>query len=123
MLSSLCARVCPLCACVATGVCVQVAGTMKVFEAMFSWIRGEDNVILTIDDVLERAQDAVYRYGIRGLVIDPYNEMEHNRPNGRSETEYISQLLSKVPPLQAAALLVSVTRSTTCFREAYNTLG
>ena len=86
-----------------------MAGTMKVFEAMFSWIRGEDNVILTIDDVLERAQDAVYRYGIRGLVIDPYNEMEHNRPNGRSETEYISQLLSKVPPLQAAALLVSVT--------------
>lgn len=76
--------------------CMQVAGTLRVFESMFSWIRGEDNVILTIDDVLERAQDAVYRYGIRGLVIDPYNEMEHNRPKNLSETEYVSKFLSKV---------------------------
>jgi twinkle protein len=69
---------------------------MRVFESMFSWIRAEENVVMTIDDVLERAQDAVYRYGIRGLVIDPYNEMEHNRPKQMSETEYVSQLLSKV---------------------------
>lgn len=75
---------------------VQVAGTMRLFESMFSWIRREDNEVLTIDYVLERAQDAVFRYGIRGLVIDPYNEMEHDRPNSRSETEYISQFLSKV---------------------------
>lgn len=30
----------------------------------------------------------------RGLVIDPWNEMEHWRPAGLSETEYVSQTLS-----------------------------
>lgn len=35
------------------------------------------------------------RYNIRGLVIDPYNELDHTRPF-ESETEYVSQMLSKV---------------------------
>jgi len=33
---------------------------------------------------------------IRGLVIDPYNEIEHRRPPNMTETEYVSQLLGKV---------------------------
>lgn len=69
---------------------------MQVFETLFSWIRGVENSIMNIDEVLERAQDAVYRYGIRGLVIDPYNEMEHQRKSNQTETEYVSKLLSKV---------------------------
>lgn len=32
----------------------------------------------------------------RGLVVDPWNELEHFRPFGISETEYISQCLSYV---------------------------
>lgn len=71
---------------------------MQVFETLFSWIRGVENSIMSIDEVLERAQDAVYRYGIRGLVIDPYNEMEHQRKSNQTETEYVSRLLSKVSP-------------------------
>ena len=50
-----------------------------------------------IDWVLSRAREAVMRYGIRGLVIDPYNELEHQRDHGRAtETEYVSNMLSKV---------------------------
>jgi hypothetical protein len=83
---------------------LQVAATLEVFQPMFCWIRGNEKSVLSIDYVLEKAQDAVYRYGIRGLVIDPYNEMEHNRPGNQTETEYVSRLLSKV----------SVTRSDAC---------
>jgi twinkle protein len=36
------------------------------------------------------------RYGIRGLVIDPYNELDHQRPGAMSETEYVSQMLTKI---------------------------
>jgi len=36
------------------------------------------------------------RYGIRGLVIDPYNELDHQRPTSMSETEYVSQMLTKI---------------------------
>ena len=32
----------------------------------------------------------------RGLVIDPWNELEHKRPSGISETEYISETLSTI---------------------------
>lgn len=34
--------------------------------------------------------------GPRGLVIDPWNELEHWRPGHMSETEYVSQTLSEV---------------------------
>jgi len=36
----------------------------------------------------------VSRYGIRGLVIDPYNELDHQRPTYMNETEYVSQMLT-----------------------------
>lgn len=31
-----------------------------------------------------------------GIVIDPWNQLEHHRPQGMSETEYVSQTLSEV---------------------------
>jgi twinkle protein len=61
----------------------------------FVFIRADDEAP-TIDWILEMAVAAVVRYGIRGLVIDPYNEIEHKRPGTMSETEYVSQLLGKV---------------------------
>ncbi|GAX74797.1 hypothetical protein CEUSTIGMA_g2244.t1 [Chlamydomonas eustigma] len=50
----------------------------------------------TIDWILETARLAVMRFGIRGLVIDPYNEVDHARPTYMNETEYVSHMLSKV---------------------------
>lgn len=51
---------------------------------------------LTMDKILELARQTVLRYGINGLVIDPWNELDHSRPGNLSETEYISQCLTKV---------------------------
>lgn len=50
----------------------------------------------TIDCILDRARVEVSRRGINGLVIDPWNELEHSRPAGQSETEYISDSLRKM---------------------------
>jgi twinkle protein len=50
----------------------------------------------TLDGVLSRAKAAVLRHGVRGVVIDPWNEIEHQRPAAMTETEYISQCLTKV---------------------------
>jgi twinkle protein len=61
----------------------------------FHLIRFDDEAP-TIDSILEKARAAVMRHGIRGLVIDPYNEIEHRRPINMTETEYVSQLLGKV---------------------------
>jgi len=50
----------------------------------------------TIDDLLARLKVCVVRHGIKGFILDPYNEMEHARPSNWSETEYISSFLSSV---------------------------
>lgn len=50
----------------------------------------------SLDNVLSIAKQMVHANGINGLVIDPWNEIEHARTNGSSETEYISQCLTKV---------------------------
>jgi twinkle protein len=51
---------------------------------------------LTIDSILSIAKSAVLKYGIKGLVIDPWNELDHSKPIPMTETEYISQSLTKV---------------------------
>jgi hypothetical protein len=51
----------------------------------FALIRFDDEAP-TIGAILEKARAAVMRHGIRGLVIDPYNEIEHRRPGNMSET-------------------------------------
>ena len=61
----------------------------------FYLIRFDDEAP-TIEAILEKARVAVLRYGVRGLAIDPYNEIEHRRPANMTETEYISQLLGKL---------------------------
>ncbi|MBB3977387.1 hypothetical protein GGQ64_002593 [Rhizobium azooxidifex] len=49
----------------------------------------------SIDWLLERARAAVIRYGVRNVVFDPYNEIEASRPDKMTETEFVSQLISK----------------------------
>jgi twinkle protein len=45
--------------------------------------------------VIEKATDCVVRYGTRGIIVDPWNEMEHGRKPGMTETEYVSEVLHK----------------------------
>ncbi|KAG2451473.1 hypothetical protein HYH02_004071 [Chlamydomonas schloesseri] len=67
---------------------------LEAAERAAAWLE-ESRQPCTIDWVLGKATQAVYRHGIRGLVIDPYNELEQQR-GAQSETEYISAMLSKV---------------------------
>ncbi|KAJ7969205.1 twinkle-like protein, chloroplastic/mitochondrial [Quillaja saponaria] len=62
----------------------------------FYLIRCEDDSLPNIKWVLDLAKSAVLRHGVRGLVIDPYNELDHQRPVSQTETEYVSQMLTKV---------------------------
>lgn len=52
----------------------------------------------SLANVLEAAAPFLAQFpeSKRGLVIDPWNELEHWRPAGISETEYVSQSLSMV---------------------------
>jgi twinkle protein len=62
----------------------------------FTWILPNDDKEWSLDIILDAAKGLVLKKGIRGLVIDPWNELEHNRANSQTETEYISQALKRV---------------------------
>lgn len=61
----------------------------------FTFILPPDNE-LTVEAILSKAKIAVLRYGIKGLVLDPWNELDHSRPPGLTETEHISDCLTKI---------------------------
>lgn len=50
----------------------------------------------TLDHILALGRTLVYRHGIKGLVIDPWNELIHMRPPHVTETEHLAVLLTKV---------------------------
>lgn len=52
---------------------------------------GNSEDTLTLDWIIERATDAVMRDGIRVLVIDPWNEVEHAREKSESMHDYIGR--------------------------------
>jgi twinkle protein len=62
-------------------------------EKHFSFVLPEEP---TVERILELADVLVYREGIKGLVVDPWNELDHSRPNGMTETEWVSQSLSRL---------------------------
>jgi len=73
----------------------------KEFEQAFDHI--EDNFFfifpeedMRFETILDKAKYLVKKRGIKILVIDPYNKIEHLRERNESETEYISRFLDKL---------------------------
>lgn len=50
---------------------------------------------LKVDEILEKAKIAIFRYGINGIIIDPWNEVDHDYDN-MTEAQYLSKSLSKI---------------------------
>ena len=51
---------------------------------------------LSVDSILGLCAHIVLKKGIKGVVLDPWNEFDHSRPAHMTETEYISSCLSKI---------------------------
>lgn len=81
-----------------------VAGPMPEAELVWAleWLDEHvsfllpDDAVPTIPYLLELARIQVLRQGIRGLILDPWSEIEHSRPAGQTETEYVSHMLSLI---------------------------
>jgi len=50
---------------------------------------------LTIQGILDRATQLVIQYGIRALVVDPWNTLEHKTDGFATETDYINGILKE----------------------------
>lgn len=64
----------------------------------FTFLTHDDHEkVLSLDYLLDRADDAVLRHGSRNLVIDPWNELEHGaRARGQGLVEYETEALMRI---------------------------
>ena len=62
----------------------------------YVWIAPDESEDWNIETILAKAAALVARKGIRALAIDPYNELEHQRPAGMTETEYVGLVLKRI---------------------------
>jgi twinkle protein len=60
----------------------------------FMFINPEND--LTIDSILQKATHMVRKFGIKILVIDPFNKLDHLQERGENETQYISRFLDRL---------------------------
>lgn len=70
---------------------------------------GDTDEPFDLEWIIDRATDAVLRDGIRVLVIDPWNEVEHAREKGESMVDYIARglrALKRFGRLYGVAIIV-----------------
>jgi len=77
----------------------ELGASTKFIDEHFRFINPEETEF-NIDYLLELAYQVKHHaddpFEFDGLVFDPYNELEHKRPNAMSEVEYISWILGRV---------------------------
>tara|TARA_R110000772_G_C13310276_1_gene440149 strand:- start:7234 stop:8658 length:1425 start_codon:yes stop_codon:yes gene_type:complete len=59
----------------------------------------KDELELSLEKLLELAKIAIIRDGAKVLLLDPWNEIEHNRKNGENETEYTGRAIRMLKKL------------------------
>jgi twinkle protein len=72
----------------------EMQSAMDFINKHFFFIVPEEDV-LSVDVILEKARAALFRYGVNGLIIDPWNEVEHIF-TGQTEAQYLSLQLTKI---------------------------
>ena len=64
-------------------------------DSHFTFVHQDDGGLANLNSILDRIRVAVMRYGVRGVVVDPYSFIDRDNRE-MSETEWISQMLTKV---------------------------
>jgi twinkle protein len=73
----------------------------KVIDDAFCFLDADPTGKSDDDDfdlgwIIDKAIDAVHRYGVRVLLIDPWNEVEHAKRHGEITTEYIARSIREL---------------------------
>ncbi len=71
------------------------------FWSVYEYIKSNYYYILneedfTVDSVIDSAKALIKQYGVKIIVLDPYNRFEHDQNSKESETQYISKFLDKI---------------------------
>lgn len=66
----------------------ELATADKWIDEQFLFMQRSEDEQLSLGWIIERMSSAVVRHGCKIHVIDPWNELDHDRPRGMTETEY-----------------------------------
>lgn len=69
--------------------------TYPFINQHFKFLQQDDGAKASVDSIIERVKTAVFRWGIRNAVIDPYNYIERPK-SAESETQFIDDLLTRL---------------------------
>tara|TARA_Y100000996_G_scaffold408475_2_gene387596 strand:+ start:1 stop:1566 length:1566 start_codon:yes stop_codon:yes gene_type:complete len=72
----------------------ELTEAMLFLDNRFHFIESEDS-LPTIDWLLTKAKSACLRHGVKGIIIDPYNEIDATRDGNKREDEHIRDLVSR----------------------------
>lgn len=67
---------------------------LEWFNDHFYSIAPEEMV--TPDSLIKTAKGLVHKYGIRGVLMDPWNEFLHQVPSNKREDQYLAEVLGKI---------------------------
>jgi len=67
---------------------------IKILNDNFFFMENKDT-IPSIEWILNKAKQAILKFGIKGIIIDPYNEINSTREGNKREDEHIRDIISK----------------------------
>ena len=73
----------------------ELAAADAWIDEHFAFIVPEDDDDASLDWVMERAASLIVRYGCQMIVIDPWNEIDHERPRDWTLTEYVNAAIRR----------------------------
>lgn len=74
----------------------EIAAADEWINKAFRFIYPSENDCVTLSWILERAASCVIREETKIIVIDPWNEIEHDRPRDMTLTEYVSSAIREL---------------------------
>lgn len=72
----------------------EIRSALRFIDEHFYFIRPEGDDF-TLEEIMSTAKNLIFRYGVRGFTIDPWNTIQHDL-NGETETKYIESALNKL---------------------------
>ena len=80
----------------------EIARAKAFYQKHFTFITNntmDADIELTLEKYIELAKIAIMRDGCKVLLLDPWNELEHQRNNGENETEYTGRAIRMLKKL------------------------
>jgi len=74
---------------------LEMEGTLPFVHSNFKFMHSDDGKKVSMDNIIEKIKTAVFRWGVRIVVVDPYNYISRPK-NVESETQFIDDVLSEL---------------------------